>query len=294
MYQRTHVVVLTVLVIAATSLPLARANLVLQVLPDNSITVDGNPNDWALGSTNVYGGVDADPGTPDIMGDVAYQGWEGANYYEASHDDNKRLGKPVNQADHTARVYSRYDDTYLYFLAVVSDDDVNTPNASDTVWANDCIEIYLDPGHAASPVRMDDSTSELQLVIDASGQKNVYMTTPGYAAQVLAGVTSAGALTANGYVIEASIQWSVLDPDLPNTHNSRFGLDLAFRDNDGDGRPAGTAKLSSMTSWSDTTDPRNYPSKIPGNWGDGFIAPEPVTLAMLTLGGLLCLRRRRA
>lgn len=273
----------------------AQANMVLNVQPASGITVNGDASDWALGGAKIYGGDDANPATPDIYGDVAYQGWDGASYYEGSHWTAG--SQPGSQADHTAQVYARYDSTHLYFLAVVSDSDVNTPNDAGSVWANDCMEIYIDPGNDGPATALDGtSTSEIQLVVDAIGQHNVYMTTGDYATQVLAGVQSAGSMTANGYIIEVSIALSVLDPDLPNTLGGRFGLDLAFRDNDNyvaGGDMAGTPADSTMYSWSDPDSPPGYPSKIPSHWGDGLIVPEPVTLVMLVLGGLLGLRRRR-
>jgi hypothetical protein len=134
-------------------------------------------------------------------------------------------------------------------------------------WANDCVEFYIDPGDDGGFGPMSNSTSDIQLVVDANNQKNVYMTTSAYKAQVLAGVTSAVSLDASGWWLEVRIAKNALDPDLP-TENDIAGVDFAFRDNDSNNDPA----VSTMYTWSDDLSGTDFPSKIPDGWGDAALA----------------------
>ena len=62
---------------------------------------------------------------------------------------------------------------------------------------------------------MNNSTSDIRLVIDANNQKNVYGCTDTYKTQVLAGVVSAVVRDGTGWTLEARIAKSVLSPILP-------------------------------------------------------------------------------
>ena len=110
---------------------------------------------------------------------------------------------------------------------------------------------------------MSDSTSDVQLVVDAKNQVNVYVTTDAYRNQILAGIVSAVSQDSAGWWLELRIAKSALDPNLPASGS--IGLDFNFRDNDGGNAPA----LSSVYSWSDTEESGSFPSKIPNRWGTG-------------------------
>ncbi|MDO8587542.1 MAG: sugar-binding protein, partial [Armatimonadota bacterium] len=222
-----------------------------------TITVDGATSDWNLSefTTLVRGGQSG-------TGDIALTGFDGGSLYYGSYYTGGVL--PTSASDHTAKVYSRNTSTYLYFLVRCDDNDMRYNNPVGDNWMNDCVEFYIDPSHDHGGVPMSNSTSDIQLVIDANNQKNVYMTTTGYATQVLAGVTSAVVRDGTGWWLEARIAKSALDPDVPAAGNT-VGVDFNFRDNDNNNDWG----LSTVYDWSDTT--YNGMSKVPALWGDCFL-----------------------
>jgi hypothetical protein len=228
----------------------------LNVKEAGTITIDGSTDDWALGefSTKVRGGET-------VAGDIAIVGYDNGGLYYSGYYTSWTM--PTDADDHTAKVYSRHDSTYQYFLLRIDDDDVETPNGTGTNWANDNVEFYIDPSDNGGSTAMSNSTSDIQLVIDAANQVNVFMTTSGYKTQVLAGVSSAVSTDGTGWWLEVRITKSVLDPDMPAS--STFGVDFAFRDRDNDN----SASDSTSYCWSDTEQSGGFPSKIPNRWGDG-------------------------
>ena len=173
------------------------------------------------------------------------------------------LALPTKAPDHTAKVYARHDASTLYFLVRIKDDDIQTRNGRPRNWANDCIEIYIDPGNDGGSNPLGGSTSDIQLVIDAANRVNLFTTTGSYKNQVLAGVTSAVSLDHKGWWLEVRIDKSALDPDLPTV--GTIGLDFNFRDNDANNDP----NLSTVYSWADTEQSSKFPSKIPDRWAKG-------------------------
>ena len=113
--------------------------------------------------------------------------------------------------------------------------------------------------HTATIYSRFNSTSDIQLVIDANNQKNVYMTTSSYKTQVSNGVTSAVVRDSTGWWLEVCIQKSALDPDIPAT--GTFGVDFGFRDND-------SGETSSQYAWADNASGDSFPTKVPNSWGD--------------------------
>src|SRR5207244_6785946 len=170
------------------------------------ITIDGNSADWNLAdfTTTVRAGQGG-------TGDIALVGYDNGTLYYSGYYTGATL--PVSAADHTGKVYSRHDADYLYFLVRCDDSDIRYPNAVGSNWANDCVEFYIDPGNARGSAPLNNSVSDVQLVIDANNQKNAYGCTAAYAAQVLGGVTSAVARDAAGWWLELRIAKTALDPD---------------------------------------------------------------------------------
>ncbi len=234
----------------------------LNVKVAGAITVDGNSSDWNLSEfvTKVRGGEI-------VSGDYGIVGFDGGTLYYAGYYTPWVL--PTSAADHTAKIYSRHNSTYQYFLLRIDDSNIQTPNPVGTNWANDCVEFYIDPSNDGGSTAMNNSTSDIQLVIDAANQRNVYVTTSGYATQVLNGVTSAVTTDGTGWWLEVRITKSALDPDMPAS--GTFGVDFAFRDNDSNGSPT----LSTMYAWSDNTSGSGFPTKIPNKWGDAVMAVLP-------------------
>ena len=127
-------------------------------------------------------------------------------------------------------------------------------------WQNDCVEFYIDPANDGGSSALSNSSSDIQLVIDANNQKNVYMCTSGYTTQVLNGVTSAVVRDGTGWWCEARILKTVLDPDLPGS--GTIGTEFNFRDNDNNN----DAALTTVYDWRDWGS--GFPSKIPDHWGN--------------------------
>ncbi|HLE21079.1 MAG TPA: DUF4038 domain-containing protein [Vicinamibacteria bacterium] len=245
----------------------------LDVKAAGALTVDGNPGDWRLSEFTrmVRAGELA-------SGDIARVGYDGGTLYTAGYATH--LSLPASAADHTASVYSRHSTTHLYFLIRFEDDDVQTPFAADMNWANDCAEVYLDPSGNGGGTPMIGSTSDVQLVIDAKNQKNVYMATSAYRAMVLSGVASAVSRDDSGFWIEIAIDKGVLSPAIPASGS--FGADFNFRDNDENNRP----DKSTVYTWSDPERSANFPSKIPDRWGRAVLADVPAQATFEILAGL--------
>jgi hypothetical protein len=231
-----------------------------------ALTIDGNPADWNVGefTTTVRGGQGG-------SGDIALVGYDARVLYYSGYYTGATL--PVNAADHTARVYSRHDANYLYFLVRNDDNDVRFPNPLTMNWANDCVEFYIDPSAARGSIPINNSTSNVQLVIDANNQKNVYVCTPAYSNQVLSGVTSAVTRDASGWWLEARIAKAALDPDLLSA-TATFGIDFNFHDNDNNNDTSQTT----VYAWSDNVSGAGFPSKIPDKWGTAVAIPLDVSI----------------
>jgi hypothetical protein len=231
----------------------------VNVLTAGTITIDGSTSDWNLSefTTNARGGETE-------KGDIAVTGYVSGTLYYASKASESV--EPTSASDHTAKVYGRHDSTYQYFLVRCDDDDIQTDEGTQgDNWKNDCVEFYIDPSHNHGSTAMSNSTSDIQLVIDAANRQNVYMCTSSYATQVLNGVTSAVSTDASGWYLEVRIDKSALDPDIPDT--GTFGVDFNYRDND----DSNNMSLTTIYSWSDDSG-SGFPSKIPDNWGDADLA----------------------
>jgi hypothetical protein len=240
-------------VIYASSAPLTWQTL--NVKPAATILVDGSSTDWSLSEF-----------TAPIMGGQSRNGDYGQ--VDRTHYGGYTGALPTSAADHTAKVYVRHDAGNMYFLARCDDNDIQYGNAVDSNYLNDSVEIYLDPRHDHGGAAINNSTSDIRLVVDANNQKNVYGCTDAYKAQVLAGVVSAVVRDGTGWTLETKLAKNVLAPVVPNT--GRFGLEFSFRDNDANNDPATTT----VYTWHDRTG-TGVPSRIPDNWGDFVITPAP-------------------
>jgi len=243
-------------VLHVTNRPVTKPTL--ESRPAGSIIIDGSTGDWNMAefTSQVYGG---EAGIGNI-GIVGYNGHENWTFYQGGYWTSGQF-PPENPADHAVRIYSQDDENYLYFLLRLDDSDIQTPNGTASNWANDCVEFYIDPGNDGGTGSINNSTSDVQLVIDAANQKNVYMTTSSYATQVLNGVTSAVSADGNGWWMEVKILKTALNPDIPSTSGA-IGIDFVFRDND-----ANNNSLTTLYSWCDQETSGSFPTKIPDRWG---------------------------
>ena len=87
------------------------------------ITIDGNPADWNLSEFTTVSRAGRGE-----TGDVALTGYDGGTLYYAGYFTDGAL--PTSPSDHTAKVYSRYDSTYQYFLVRCDDSDIRYPNGN--------------------------------------------------------------------------------------------------------------------------------------------------------------------
>jgi hypothetical protein len=226
---------------------------VLEARPAPTLEVDGRPDDWPLGQFvgRIAGGNAGE-------GQIGFVGHDGVSTHAGGHWTGGQY-PPADARDHAVRVHAAHDAAALYFLIRVDDDDVRTPNGADMNWANDCVEIYLDPGRAGGASPIANSTTAVQLVIDAANRGNAYAVEPAYRDRVLAGVTSAVSRDAQGWWLEARVEKSALSPALPAS--GLVGVDFVVRDNDG------ADAQTTIDSWSDPETSDAFPSKIPDRWG---------------------------
>ncbi len=237
--------------------PAAAQQSGLRVKPGAAITIDGDPSEWRLWEFQDYS-----RGGELETGDIGLVGWlDGSLYYGENYVETGFF-LPTSAADHAVRFHSRHDATYQYFLFRLDDSSIGHPYGVGENYRNDCVEFFVDPANADSPVRMWDmiNDSTFELVIDVLNQKNVYMTPSGYRTQLLAGVTSAVSIDATGWWLEVRIAKSVTNPPLPA--EGVFGVSFFFRDYDG----MNNATLYGWTA--DYTGVPPFPSKIPANFGD--------------------------
>ncbi len=196
-----------------------------------AITIDGSPSDWDLAEfTTSIGGCQSG------IGDIAVTGYLNGSLCHGGLWTGGVL--PMSASDHTARVYSRYDASSVCFLVRCEDSDIMYPYAADMNGANDCVEFYMDPADDGGSSPLSGSTSDVQLVIDANNQSNVYMCADAYKVRVLSGVTSAVSRDSSGWWLEVGLARNAFSPALPPA--GCFGIDLNFRDNDSNNDPAQT------------------------------------------------------
>lgn len=326
-------VILFSVVIASTSLA-QDLEVFLGSYSNASITIDGDTSDWNLSQfqTPVWGGTNSAEEifnfNDDEMwmrttgtGDIAFTGWDDTNenlLYGSRADGRAFPENPdgtiptgidsvaTGVIDLSATIYARHNATHQYFLAVVEDDEITTVNAQQPdnpaggpdgpAWRNDSVEFFIDPDGSGGA---RDVESDVQLVIDAGGQVQVWDSSPAYEAQIEAGVEANVTITDTGYTIEVGIDKSVfnsepgavLGPDLAplgealDPDGNNFGIDFNIRDQDDpfeenvDGGFVGA--YSSVLAWAEPGGSGGG-SKEPDTWGQLFaIESDPV-------GGLLC------
>jgi hypothetical protein len=280
-----------VLMLASPAQAQVERELFLISYPNAEITVDGDASDWNLAQfgTDVIGGVVVGGEFPDEWeratgtGDIARLGWDDAeeNVFYAGMWTGAVL--PENRADNAVKFYARDNATHQYFLVDITDDEINT--GDEAAWANDSVEFYFDPEDDGDPT---DWGFDVQLVIDADNQVQVWNSPTDYELQVEAGVESAVTITDTGWLLEVGIDKSVFTSPLPavlgpanDPAGNNYGIDLSYRDNDdpdGLGSRNGDPAYSSDYVWADPYSGAGFPSKQASTWGQ-MIAGEPLDLA---------------
>lgn len=153
-------------------------------------------------------------------------------------------GAPVDDRDLSAKVWMAWDNTYLYLYEEVKDDTVHLNNVTD--WANDCIELKIDPDPSKQATE-GVITFNLTALDSADTQPAYYSGI----ANLADPSDYARRRTADGYILELRVKWTDMTisgrgPVVPAVGNV-FGLAINQHDNDRSGRQASvqwSAKLA--------------------------------------------------
>ena len=258
--------------------------------PNAQITVDGDASDWNLDQfgTVISGGMNPFP-DDDLdwertmgTGDIAQLGWDDAGeklLYGARWDGGVL---PEEPADNSVKFYARDNATHQYFLVDIIDDEVNMDDPEGAAWANDSVGFYFDPEDDGDPT---DWNFDVQLVIDAGNQVQVWNSPVDYELQVEAGVTSAVTITDTGWMVEVGIDKTVFDTPLPavlgpanDPAGNHYGIDFSFRDNDDPLDTGNRGGDQAFTTAYDCADPFSgggFPSKAASSWGQMIAGIAP-------------------
>jgi hypothetical protein len=178
---------------------------------------------------------------------------------------------PDNDADCSANFYSAWDDTYLYIYEEVNDDIVNENNA--TWWANDCLDMKIDPDVTAEPGVTGSSTVFVAVLTCMDSVDTDPSVMAGVRDIVEYGLTWAApesptpedyarTLTDKGYNVEMRLKWEwIISPDglkgpiYPAVGNT-YGFAIMNHDNDATTRDNSIEWAAVMTDnvWNDPTD----------------------------------------
>lgn len=299
----------------------AQPEMFLASYPNANINIDGDTTDWNLDqfTTRISGGTNP---ADDILtfnddlswtrtagtGDIAYVGWDDANENflygskvwtfpenpNGTTPDDTTDVVPTGVVDLAATIYARHNATHQYFLVIVEDDEVNTVNSrtddhlpahdhpNGAAWLNDSVEFFIDPDNSRGPRNVE---QDVQLVVDAGGQVQVWDSSLPYTEQVEAGVEANATITDVGYTIEVGIDKSVFAVPLPanlgpanDPEGNNFGIDFDIRDMDDplDTKPEddNAIEFSTVLAWAEPGG-SDGGSKEPDDWGQLFAADVP-------------------
>ena len=200
----------------------------LQYIPKNNMT--GLTNTVPYDGTPFYAKIDA-------LRDPVYNALKGTNdgYVQIHSYAWSNNGRPANDADLSAKVWSMWDETWYYFYAEVRDDTLSG-NAAN-VYEEDETELKFDAEPTDS---VTNSIWDTRLTADQSTDlvagdslNNVADADKQWARRKITG----------GYALELAIKWSAIGHNNPETNESVtpavdnvFGLGINFHDNDGQAR----------------------------------------------------------
>jgi len=138
--------------------------------------------------------------------------------------------------DLSAVVYTLWDPERFYVVAMVTDDQVVSQHEGADIWQDDCLELWFDCRHDAvtRTLFLDD---EYQRGLSPAGADRnrplAWAWRNPRTAPVTAAMTVASAAIPGGYLVEASVPWSVLQGCQP-TSGGMIGFNLSLVDKDGD------------------------------------------------------------
>ena len=145
-------------------------------------------------------------------------------------------GNIADPDDFSAAVYTLWDPKALYVAAVVTDDQVVAEHDQGDIWQDDALEVWIDCRHnAVTPTLFQDD--EYQLGFSPASQSRSHPVAWAWrnpaTEPVIAAMRVASAATKTGYVIEASVPWSVLKGCQPAI-GGMMGFNLSMVDKDAD------------------------------------------------------------
>ena len=163
--------------------------------------------------------------------------WNDANV--KTIDATKLLsGLVSNATDLSGYAKLLYDNTNLYFLAVVTDE--VKQNDSENSYDDDQVELYIDADNAKSE-SYDANDCQYSF---GWNDGTVVGTIPATATKT--GITYVAVASTNGYVIEAKLPWSTLKGTA--TADKLIGIDFMINDDDN------SATRDAKVSWNSATD----------------------------------------
>jgi hypothetical protein len=175
--------------------------------------------------------------------------WSNAPGYNIS----KTVSGTVSSSSDLAGSYrAMWDTEKLYILVSVSDE--KPVNDSASIWDDDGVEIYLDGDNSKSSGY--DNVNDLQYIFDGSTVVETKLNRTN-------GVTFVRSDLSDGYVVEASIPWSVIG--VAAGSKAKIGIDIHINDDDDNGSRDGKLAWSSSddTVWAD-----------PSRMGTGILETE--------------------
>jgi len=146
-------------------------------------------------------------------------------------------GAVTNSADLSGYAKLLWDNTNLYFLAVVTDD--TKQNDSQNSYDDDQVELYIDANNAkASAYDANDCQYSF-----GWNDGTVVGTIPSTASKT--DITYSAVATTNGYIIEAKLPWSTINTS--PAADKLIGIDFMINDDDNNGERDGKLSWNSAT-----------------------------------------------
>jgi hypothetical protein len=135
----------------------------------------------------------------------------------------------TNAADCSAKFYAMWDDTNIYLAVDAKDDNVVTTQAGGDIWRNDCAEVFFSTTNAVAG-----HDEHYQYGITPNGGKWNWCNMDGNGSREPAYLELAASETANGYIMEAAIEYGQM-ASLSFNANTVVGFHPVLDDCDGDG-----------------------------------------------------------
>jgi len=204
--------------------------IVLNDVPWNSLTLENALTPETAGTITLAAYpicADAAAGTVTVDGEID-AAWENAPMVQINRF---QMGNANENAYGTAKML--WDSKYVYVLVEVTDPN-GTHSSSANHYETDTVEIFFDENNNKSSAYQND---DMQCRIGFDGSKTVSDN------HSVDDYLSAAATTANGYLVEVAIPYSIS----PFTSGQAVGFDVQINDDNGSGARAGISNWSGDT-----------------------------------------------